>query len=154
MTLPKISLTIEQLPGRIVVVNWRSTIDDTTYEETVTGNFAPHLHTAKTSADQRIIVGDIIRDTVDGAVASAVMTLSGIIAERDRLTKRHPATVEIRPNTGNAEDYTHACDAHLASALSHAVGTPTPTHYEVRPLGDGDRVDGEMPGCCWPSAKT
>lgn len=147
MTLPKITITVEQSMGDMVV-RWSATIGDNSYEETRTSPLSSLLHTARTPGDLRIIECDIIRDAVDSAVASAVMTLAEAIAERGPLAK-HPATVEIRPNTGGAEDYTHACDAHLAGALSHATGTPTPSHYEVRPLGDGDRVDGEIPGCCW-----
>lgn len=147
MTLPKITITIEQAIGRVVVVNWRAVIGTAAYEETMSASYAPHIHAAKTKADLRIIECDIIRGAVDAAVTGAVTTLTKAIA--DAALVRHPATVEIRPNTGDFEDYTHSCDEHLAKMLGYATRTTKPHHYEVRPLGDGDRVDGEMPGCCW-----
>lgn len=59
---------------------------------------------------------------------------------------RKPATVEIHPHAGHFEDFTHACDAHIAGLLGHFDDQPEPHHYEVRLVTDEERARGWF--CC------
>lgn len=156
MTLPKITITIEDddrddedCDGPWKRVEWGAVLGEERYGQVLVVPRPYHgpLGVQPTEPDE-FYDDQAISNAVAEITRSALASMRAATAERTPVAK-HPATVEIRPNTGDFEDYTHSCDKHLAEMLGHAMRTTKPNHYMVRPLGDGDRVDGEMPGCCW-----